>query len=702
MTTLSLAALALALAGLGLSTWLVKPASSVNRWFAIYTLAVAGWVVGVGGLQSGTSLEAWGRFTFASASLVPAAFVIFTHVYPAPGRWPTRGLRHAAVTAGAIFCVLSLTSPFVIHNVRMTPLGLTRSTGPLYGVFVLYFLAGWLGGLGIFIDKWRRARGQERAQLQYLGIGLVISAGGLISNLLVPALTGTSAHTWIGPYFLLPLPVLVAHATVRHRLMDIRVVIHRSLVFALVIVGLSVGVLATIWLIFPPWLAESVTLPLGAVVLSLIAALVLSAPGAYRIERLLATYLWRGRLDHSRALREAARSLAQVIELPMLAKEVRNILAATVVPETVTLLVQMPNGQSPEPLIADHLERGGPAADELLIAAWGFDGPVPGLRLLASAPGAGAPAGTAAVLKRAGVDVWLGLGRPDHRLAVLLLGRRKSGEAYLATDLDFLAALADLVSIVLEAACLHRHHLALMQERERDAHFARMGKLYAGLAHEIRNPLTLIKTMAELLPTRWADPEFRATMERHVPKEIDALVELSERIRAMTPTRQIDHRCNLSIRTPLTEVLGVQSVAAEAKRVRLAWEIPAALPPVLGNADQLCQLFRNLVQNAIEATPSGCQVTVTVTAEGQEIRVRVIDEGTGIDPSISDQLFDPFVTNKPKGMGLGLTICREIAKAHDARLTIQNRTDGPGVIAEVTFCASASTAARRLVNAGGG
>jgi signal transduction histidine kinase len=115
------------------------------------------------------------------------------------------------------------------------------------------------------------------------------------------------------------------------------------------------------------------------------------------------------------------------------------------------------------------------------------------------------------------------------------------------------------------------------------------------------------------------------------------------------------------------------------------------LPKIQGDPGQIVQLSVNLLKNAVEAMPDGG--TVTIEAEHSRGRVgpgsivvRVLDEGTGIDPAVRAKIFDPFFTTKPSGTGLGLSICREIADFHRARLTLLPRSiiDG-GTIAEVEF-----------------
>ena len=118
---------------------------------------------------------------------------------------------------------------------------------------------------------------------------------------------------------------------------------------------------------------------------------------------------------------------------------------------------------------------------------------------------------------------------------------------------------------------------------------------------------------------------------------------------------------------------------------------PDELPRIQGDPGQIVQLFVNLLRNAVEAMPDGG--TVTIEADHSPSRVgpasiviRVLDEGTGIDPTVRAKIFDPFFTTKRSGTGLGLSICREIADYHRARLELFPRSvlDG-GTIAEVEF-----------------
>src|SRR5437899_12557720 len=122
----------------------------------------------------------------------------------------------------------------MMYEPTMTRAGLTRQTGSLYMVFSVYFLVTWGTAIVVFVSKWRLSRGIARAQLQYLGAGIILSGvGGISANLLVPLATGRSTYSWIGPYFSLVLVAIVGHAIIRHRLMDLRLVISLGLAYSL-------------------------------------------------------------------------------------------------------------------------------------------------------------------------------------------------------------------------------------------------------------------------------------------------------------------------------------------------------------------------------------------------------------------------------------------------------------------------------------
>jgi signal transduction histidine kinase len=679
---LALFLLALIVGALAIRVWRARPENATNRWFAAFTAAVASWVLGVGSLEAGRDLEFWGRFTFASASLIPPFFLAFINVYPKrlPGK--SRGLVMIGLSFGAAFAVFSLASPLVIYDVSRTLGELTRKSGPLLFPFDVFFLCEVIAALGLLLARWRRARGLERAQLQYLVIGLVLSSVGATgTNLLLPLITGRSTYSWLGPCFLVPTVVLVGHAIVRHRLFDVRAIVHRTAGYIAVIAGLSLVLIGMGYLLEPNWLAEPVHLSFGILVVGGVTAFVLSSGVAPRIGTFVDRYSFRGKLTYDDALRNAARSFPRSEEPKELANLFRQVLRDTVVPETVTLIIQSPYSAVRERLLTEHGDGVDGSATVIEEAGWSAPGPIPAARLVASMQTEEVREDLRTLVS-SGVEVWIGLGRGGQQIGVALLGPRRSGDAYFAQELDFLDALGELTSVAIETTYAHHHRVTTERERQREAQLARLAGFYAGLAHEIRTPLTTISNLVSMLPDRYDDPEYRKLMIDLVPGEVARIVALSERLRMLKPTVQFQA---VALAPLLESTVRIHAQAAEAQGITILLDVPSNVPSLSGDPDNLVQLFKNLLQNALDATPQGGRIWLRVVAVGAGVCVEVVDEGTGIDVAMAGRLFEEFETTKPAGLGLGLSICRRIADAHGATLRVGSRVDGVGTRAEVVF-----------------
>jgi two-component system sensor kinase FixL len=235
-----------------------------------------------------------------------------------------------------------------------------------------------------------------------------------------------------------------------------------------------------------------------------------------------------------------------------------------------------------------------------------------------------------------------------------------------------------------------KHTAEEMLRLRRDiAHVGRvsvMGQLASALAHEINQPLGAILRNAEAaaLFIKHPSPDLEeiSAIVDDIRKDDRRASDVIDRMRALL-RRQPVEMIPLDLEHVLLDVATLLRADAAARRVRLDVDIGHRLPKVLGDRVQLQQVLLNLIINgmdALDAVP-GDRRLIRVTASRkplQEAEVCVIDTGRGIPPGEIDRIFDPFVSTKPNGIGMGLSISRTIVEAHSGRLWAENNPSGAG------------------------
>jgi signal transduction histidine kinase len=233
----------------------------------------------------------------------------------------------------------------------------------------------------------------------------------------------------------------------------------------------------------------------------------------------------------------------------------------------------------------------------------------------------------------------------------------------------------------------------LEEEKRRIERLASIGAFISGIAHEIKNPLVAIKTLAELLPERYADEEFRDTFAKITLHEVDRIDTLLQRLRSLSAESTSPLR-PVSIIAPLEETLSLLSGEFARRKIRITCQYQPFLPPVMGDHDQLKQVFVNLCLNSIEAMGEGGTLIIAVGGDSRQeertsqLIIEISDTGTGIPAEHLSNIFEPFFTLKDKGTGLGLAICQGIIDYHRGSIAATNRAHSPGAIFTLTLPAA--------------
>jgi PAS domain S-box-containing protein len=198
-----------------------------------------------------------------------------------------------------------------------------------------------------------------------------------------------------------------------------------------------------------------------------------------------------------------------------------------------------------------------------------------------------------------------------------------------------------------------------------------LGRMAAGIAHEIGNPLSSLSTRLTLMEQR-NDPDFSRNSLGVLQGQIDRIGRIvrgvSQFSRTGSPAWSI---CDPN--TIMEEALGIIQLDRRAKRIEICRHLTNPIPKIRGVKDQISQVFLNLLLNAMESMPNGGVLTVTSVEQDGMVKMAVTDTGSGMDGTTLAHLFEPFFTTKKEGTGLGLSISYSLVQAHGGYIEARSR-----------------------------
>jgi len=223
------------------------------------------------------------------------------------------------------------------------------------------------------------------------------------------------------------------------------------------------------------------------------------------------------------------------------------------------------------------------------------------------------------------------------------------------------------------AIMLHTYREDLLAQQARGERLATFGQMAASIGHELRNPLGVIESSVFLLRSRVKGDERATKQVERIGEQVGIatgiITGLLELIRDKPLVRQ-PVQLEPVLRAALALVDGTATVGIQLN-------LTTGLPMIQGDPDQLRQVFVNLIQNAVQAAaPSGAAVWISAEREGAWLVIAIEDGGLGVDPAIAQRLFEPLITDKPHGTGLGLSLAQRIVVRHQGTLTHEPRGRG--------------------------
>lgn len=652
-------------------------------WFAAFAADTGLWYLAQS-LYHFVRADVWARFTAILALLLPQfALRLFEALMPETERRSTLP-RLAGILAGPV-AVFSLFGPLDRWWLR--------------GIVFLYVFG--LLGAGLY-SLWTRgsrsrSRGTQRRVRFLVLVGALAVAASLAEFLWFLDITFPP----IGAAFSVLFLFVLSESLIRRRFVDVYDVLGQVMTSAAL-----ASCLAAIFYVFLRVFGGLDTLYLGAF-LATIVILVVFEPLREKVNLAIHRTLFRERADLERAVTKVRGELAHVLQVEQMGALVVTALESSRRATAAALFVREP--------VADHFD---------MVSSFGPSGPTrleaaqaqPLLEHLEQSPSlvlddvellaqearrAGETLSTASYGRILAAAELLGAFRRGVVLALrgesrgivglLLVADDRAVDAYSPDEVVLLEELALQASVVLENS---RQHIEL-QTRDR---LAVLGRMAAGLAHEVKNPLGAIKGAAQLLVE---DPRNQiSSSDREFLTIILEEVDRLDRVVGSVLSYARPARGNLGeIDVAKVVERTARMLQTENPDCELSVSTEENLPRVRGDAEQLRQVLINLIRNAVQAMEGGGRVQIAVrfalTARSSHhgeaadswIDVSVQDGGPGIAPEVRENLFVPFFTTKQRGSGLGLAISQRIVEEMAGRIEVHSQ-EGEGTRFSVLLPAS--------------
>jgi PAS domain S-box-containing protein len=314
---------------------------SVNRSFAAFASSVAGWTFStalsyhLAGTQAGLF---WGRSAFLLGATSAAAMLAFCHVFPFRERLMRPPLIQISHVSTPLVGLLSL-SPWIVYDVHPAPQGVRAVYGPLYPLFAIHILFCLAASLTVLTRRTLRATGLERQQLRYLFVAIIIP--GILAtttNVIFPIILGHSRFGQYGPLFSLVMVAMIAHAIIRHRIMDVRLVIRGGVVY------LAASAIAATFFItaigaVAAYTPGHVAVPLAVQVLLAIAIALTFEPLKAWIQNRLDQYVYRQTYDYQQVVRDASRHISGILNIDDLTTFISEMIYKIFRPDFVAVFI---------------------------------------------------------------------------------------------------------------------------------------------------------------------------------------------------------------------------------------------------------------------------------------------------------------------------------------------------------------------------
>ena len=644
-----------------------------------------------------------------------AAFAFFNFAFSFIGLVSRKNIYLAVALVYAIFLqLLFWCTNLVLEDVTSSEFShFAPVAGPLMPLYGIYLFAGLGVPFLLFIREYRVSTGLKRTQYAYMLVSFALLGVASIGSLL-PSWIGSQTLLAALPALLFPLvPLIITYAIIRHRLLDIRTIVHRTAVWVI----LSIALVLPLYGILRVGAALELSMEAGDLAALLSLFFLLGYAYLRKVKPYLDHLFQRRVYDRRKVLDQFARDMAALRRPDEVAGQLVETLEKSLYPESAMVIFQHKEGKGcrvegfpggmldVDPAVLDP--------DGSFVRMLGDIGSAVDRSQLEVDPRS-APVREEAerYFEAARAQVFLPLVQGGRLIGRVHLGQKRSLKPYSREDLEFLEQLGASVSIGLHNAILFEqvdvqrrdleeltgHLEEKVRERtqeieevnrkltEANANLKELDRLksrfFANINHELRTPLTLILAPIESMLSG-AVGDFGREQQQQIAgikrsalsllKLIDDLLDLSRLEESRLKLRIGD----MDLHSFLSRLVDYAGPLAERKQIGVALVSEGSIH-VEADEEKLERVVVNLLTNAFKFTEPGGRVSVKLEDGGERAFISVEDTGVGIPPRDLERVFDRFhqvdssITRKHVGAGIGLALVRELTELHNGSLSVSS------------------------------
>ncbi len=698
---------------LGLLIYMKNPKSITHKLLGVIALIVALWAItNLYSLNSQDSLYwtlFWIKAVMVITSWLGPVMIIFVKSYPRSEVmmskvWVTVILVYAAITSS-----LGAT-PLMFSDVSIKDGNITPTPGPAILLFAIGFVGMIFASLIMLLVKYIKAKGKEKIQMFYLLLGMILTFGFMVfANFIVVILFKSSALVFLGPSASILMIGFVSYAIVKHRFLDLKLIIFRAVSFSILLVAATLmyvaGVVSIGGYLF------DIQLDTHALIFVVVTNFLLAWSFPYLrrvIESFTSPIFFKDTYDEGLLLKKITTIISSTIVLDKLVVDVfRQLFEEMGVNGAFAAVYEdgkkvwthafRYNDSGIDPVKLKQLARDlMKTSDELIYIFEELT-----------------DEHLKDVFRRYNITVLLPLIVKKELVGVVLLGDKASGEVYSSRDIEVLKIVAPELAIGIKNATAYQQiedFNSVLKEEVRKATAdlrsankrlleldARKDEFISIASHELRTPLTAVKNYLWMTLNNSPKPlpeevkndlNICAGSVEHLIHLVNDMLTVSR-----IESNKIDLQAKpMDIVDLMKTLIDELKINAQTRGIALTLDTDTDRQLLNGDQNKLREVFQNIIGNAIKFVPDKGSVKVNVQAHKDEVRIAIADNGPGIRKEDMDRLFSKFgkidyaykKTRSVSGTGLGLYICKRIVDLHKGEIEVESKL-GKGTTFIVTL-----------------